>query len=224
MTWAKLSDDYSDDTWTLSDAAFRLHTEGLVWSNRKLLDCVLEKDDLRRFAKNPDAVGELLDAGFWQESGTCYIIRHHAQYQRTREAVIAQQEANLANGKKGGRPPKPKPIQKTQPVTDSVTKPVAESPNPSAIDPNAWKPEEFAKSRVITGRETQPVTESLTESETKRDRTGQAFKASTPKTRDFPDCANGCGGRLNQRQVEKGSAICLNCEHLASISRVPETV
>ncbi len=29
MTWTKLSDDFSDDCWTLSDQAFRLHTEGL---------------------------------------------------------------------------------------------------------------------------------------------------------------------------------------------------
>jgi hypothetical protein len=41
MTWAKLSDDFTDDCWTLSDGAFRLHVEGLVWSNRKLLDLVI---------------------------------------------------------------------------------------------------------------------------------------------------------------------------------------
>jgi hypothetical protein len=31
MTWTKLSDDFSDDCWELSDAAVRLHMEGLVW-------------------------------------------------------------------------------------------------------------------------------------------------------------------------------------------------
>ncbi|MGC7224587.1 hypothetical protein RBA13_22790, partial [Mycobacteroides abscessus subsp. massiliense] len=41
MTWTKLSDDYGDDCWRLSDAAFRTHTEGLCWSNRKLLDLVI---------------------------------------------------------------------------------------------------------------------------------------------------------------------------------------
>lgn len=108
MTWTKLSDDYSDDCWTLSDAAFRLHTEALVWSNRKLLDCVIPADDLRRFAKNPEAAPELVDVGWWvlTDDGF-YVIRHHATYQRTREAVLNQQSANATNGAKGGRPRKP---------------------------------------------------------------------------------------------------------------------
>lgn len=119
MTWTKLSDDYNDDTWTLSDAAFRLHTEGLVWSNRKLLDCVIPKDDLRRFARNTQQVQELVDAGFWLDLGQSYVIRHHAQYQRTREAVIAQQERNRANGGKGGRPRGTPGKPKTQSLTNS---------------------------------------------------------------------------------------------------------
>lgn len=108
MTWTKLSDDYSDDCWTLSDAAFRLHTEALVWSNRKLLDCVIPADDLRRFAKNPEAAPELVNVGWWvlTDDGF-YVIRHHATYQRTREAVLNQQSANATNGAKGGRPRKP---------------------------------------------------------------------------------------------------------------------
>lgn len=212
MTWAKFSDDYSDDCWTLSDAAFRLHTEGLVWSNRKLLDCVIPKDEVRRFAKNPDAVQELLDSGFWQESGTCYIIRHHAQYQRSREAVIAQQEANLANSKKGvlarGR------RKKTDSVSDSVSESVIKTPYQDEIDPKAWTAEEAAQARANTEKKTQSVAESVTE----RDRTGQAFKASTSNSREFGDCATpGCGGRLNQAQMDKGSAVCLNCDR----ERVP---
>lgn len=177
MTWSKLSDDYSDDCWTLSDAAFRLHTEGLIWSNRKLLDCILPKDDLRRFAKRPDAVQELLDKGFWQEStdGTSYIIRHHAQYQRDREAVIAQQDANRTNGKKGGRPPGIPREQQTQWVSKSVTQSVKEPPIEAEIDPMAWTAAEFERSRPNTGKKTQSLSESPTESETERDRTGQAF-------------------------------------------------
>lgn len=108
MTWTKLSDDYSDDCWTLSDKAFRLHTEALIWSNRKLLDCVIPEDDVRRFAKNPEAAPELVDIGWWTHTDDGhYVIRHHASYQRTREAVVNQQSVNQANGKKGGRPRKP---------------------------------------------------------------------------------------------------------------------
>ena len=101
MSWAKLSDDYGDDCWTLSDAAFRLHTEALVWNGRKLLDCRIPKDDVRRFAKHPDAVAELLAVGWWTDDDDAYVLRHHAAYQRTRDAVVHQQETNKANRGKG---------------------------------------------------------------------------------------------------------------------------
>jgi hypothetical protein len=106
VTWTRLSDDYPDDCWSLSDKAFRLHTEGLVWSNRKLLDCRIPVDDLRRFAKHPEAVTELLAAGWWSKTGEHYTIRHHASYQRDSEAVLKQQAANRVNGLRGGRPKK----------------------------------------------------------------------------------------------------------------------
>ena len=38
MTWTKLGDEYGDQCWKLSDSAHRLHTEALVWSNRRHLD------------------------------------------------------------------------------------------------------------------------------------------------------------------------------------------
>jgi hypothetical protein len=106
MSWTKLSDGYADETWELSDAAYRLHTDGLIWSNRRLLDLVIPKDDVRRFAKTPGAVRELLEGGFWEDMGSVYVILHHAEHQRRKESVIARQEANAANGRKGGRPPK----------------------------------------------------------------------------------------------------------------------
>lgn len=131
MTWTRLSDDFSDDCWTLSDAAFRLHVEALVWSNRKLLDCVLPKDDIRRWAKHPDAVEELVDVGWWIDNGDSYTIRHHAMYQRDREAVLKRQEANRRNGRRGGRPPGPgrehpprepvEPPEETQSVSESLS-------------------------------------------------------------------------------------------------------
>ena len=125
MTWTKLSDDYSDDCWTLSDPAWRLHAEGLIWSNRKLLDCRIPKDDLRHM-KCPEAVVELLATGWWAEAGDVYVIRHHAAYQRTREAVVKQQEVNQQNGRKGGRPAKPTRIPATR-ETESLTESLTES-------------------------------------------------------------------------------------------------
>lgn len=106
MTWTKLSDDFSDDCWTLSDAALRLHVEGLNWSNRKLLDVRIPRDDVRKF-KRPEALPELLDGGWWREDGDHLVIVHHGSYQRLKKDVIAQSEANAANASKRGSKPKP---------------------------------------------------------------------------------------------------------------------
>lgn len=124
MTWTKLSDDYSDDCWELSDAAYRLHTEGLTWSNRKLLDGTLPKDDVRRWAKRPEAADELVACGWWEDRGDEYQIIHHACYQRTREQVLAQQQRSRGNGQRGGRPagpPRERAPRKPRRVTQKET-------------------------------------------------------------------------------------------------------
>ena len=108
MTWTKLSDDFSDDCWELSDAAHRLHVDGLNWSNRKLLDCRLSKADMHRWAKRPEAVPELVAVGWWTDEGDHYLIRRHACYQRTREQVLKQQAANQ-KGTANSEPPAQNP-------------------------------------------------------------------------------------------------------------------
>lgn len=157
MTWTKLSDDYSDDCWTLSDAAFRLHTEGLVWSNRKLLDLRIPKDDLRRFAKCPEVAPELLAVGWWTDEGDHYVIRHHGAYQPTRDAVLTRQAANAENGKKGGRPRKGTGVGRER----------SEMPTSSS--------------------ETQSVTEPLSESRTHRDGTGRDRTGTYGRTSEVDD-------------------------------------
>lgn len=127
MTWTKLSDDFGDDTWGLSDEAFRLHVEGLGWSNRKLLDCTIPLDDVRRFAKNPEALDELLAHGFWELGDGVVVIRHHCGYQQTREQVIHRQAVNEANGRRGGRPRKPRKAAEPAPETSAETHSVSDS-------------------------------------------------------------------------------------------------
>jgi len=105
MTWTKLSDDFTDDCWELSDGAHRLHIEALVWSNRKLLDCRISKKDMARWAKHPEPgfISELLNCGWWEDDDDAYVVVHHSGYQRTREQVLRQQTVNRAAGRRSGR-------------------------------------------------------------------------------------------------------------------------
>lgn len=119
MTWTKTGDEFADECWTLSDAAYRLHHEGLTWSNRKQTEGQLAKDDMRRWARRPEAAEELVNVGWWEDHGQHFQIIHHIGYQRTREQVAHQSIINSENGRKGGRPRKHK--------TDSVNEPLSES-------------------------------------------------------------------------------------------------
>lgn len=131
MTWTKLSDDFSDDCWTLSDVAFRLHTEALVWSNRKLLNLRISRAEVRRFATHPEAAEELLEVGMWEAEGEDYLIVHHGAYQRDREAVIKQQRANIENGRRGGKAAGvPREIKSKSPIVfDNPSESVSDSPS-----------------------------------------------------------------------------------------------
>jgi hypothetical protein len=109
MTWTKLGDEYGDQLWELSDAAFRLHTEALIWSNRRHLDGRLDKAEIRRWAKRPEAVDELLKRGTWEDQGEYYQIIHHLGWQRTRAEWLHLSEVNARNRRKGKtRPVRPK--------------------------------------------------------------------------------------------------------------------
>lgn len=132
MTWTKLSDDFGDETWTLSDAGHRLLVDMLLWSNRKLLDLRIPKDDLRRFAKRPEAIDELVTGGWVKDETDHYLIVFHGCHQPTREQVIARQEANRENGRKGGRPPKAG--RERTPKTESQTQSITHSPTETRTD------------------------------------------------------------------------------------------
>lgn len=188
MTWTKLSDDFADDCWTLSDAGHRLHVEGLTWSNRKLLDLQIPKEDVHRF-KRPEAVSELLSIGWWTEHDDHYVIEHHARYQRSRDAVVNQQAANAANGCRGGRPPKGRPPGKPREIVEtprnqSVSESVTERNNDPVTAGSAPTTRSTAKPQV----ETQSVNDSLPQSITERDRTrtGSGEEVPGPTTSESP--------------------------------------
>jgi hypothetical protein len=97
VTWTKTGDEFADECWTLSDAAYRLHHEGLTWSNRKGTDGRLNKDDMVRWAKRPEAAEELVAIGWWKNKGDHFQIVHHLGYQRTKAQVASQSLANQKN-------------------------------------------------------------------------------------------------------------------------------
>ncbi len=92
MTWTKLGDEFADAARDLSSDAFRTHVEALLWSNRRLLDLVVPKRDLSRFAEASDAraaAEELVAIGWWQDAvDSWYIGVHFAEWQQE-SAVIS---------------------------------------------------------------------------------------------------------------------------------------
>jgi hypothetical protein len=171
MTWTKLGDEFADECWTLSDSAFRLHAEGLLWSNRMLTDGQLAKEDMQRWARHPEAAEELVDVGWWKDCGAHYEVIHHWGYQRTREQVAKQSLVNRANRAKGkARPVRPKDKPSDKPSDDSSDEGVssaAESVTESVSAPRG-KPQVNNK----------PSDDSSDE----RDRTGQAWRSTTDES------------------------------------------
>jgi hypothetical protein len=92
VSWTKLGAEFPDEIGPLSDAAFRTHVEALCWSNRRLLDLVIPKRDVRRFAETADpesAVAELVVADWWADRGDCwYIGQRFPDWQRDRSQVM----------------------------------------------------------------------------------------------------------------------------------------
>lgn len=73
MTWSKFGDDFPErlDIITLSDAAWRLNAEAIIWSNRFLTDGAIPARGPQFFAHPTsgtvdDAVTELVDAKVWE--------------------------------------------------------------------------------------------------------------------------------------------------------------
>lgn len=99
MSWTKLGDEWGRAARDLSDGAYRMHVDALGHSNAYLLDLMIPKRDLRRFAEcaDPDAaVAELVDTGWWQDCGDAgwHIGVRFANWQLERAVVEARQQNN----------------------------------------------------------------------------------------------------------------------------------
>ena len=98
MTWTKLGAEWPDEARHLDHEQYRLHVDATCYSNRRGLDLLLPKDDVRRFAEvaEPDKViARLVRDGWWQDRGGYWWIGcRFPEWQRTREQVDARREVN----------------------------------------------------------------------------------------------------------------------------------
>lgn len=132
MTWLKLSDDYADELarFDLSDAAFRTHTEALLWVMRRETGGHLAERDVARFADSAQAdsaVNELCAHGLWERAGPDYIVRFHMEHQPDPEVLAARRASTAKRVQKHRR--KQAGLATEPPgnaVTERVTPPVTE--------------------------------------------------------------------------------------------------
>lgn len=116
MTWLKLSDDYSDRTEYLGDAAFRLHTDALVAIMKREQGPHLTYAKVRRSTNVQgalnDALAELVGCGFWLERDGGYVVMEHMEHQPEPDVIAARRAAEAerqrrSRRKKAGLQPEP---------------------------------------------------------------------------------------------------------------------
>lgn len=82
----------------LSDAAFRLHVTGLMWSVSNRTDGIIEADDLPVMPRvDPGAVAELEKADLWTQSRGRWLIKDFKGTQTSKKQLEQQDEAREAD-------------------------------------------------------------------------------------------------------------------------------
>jgi hypothetical protein len=95
MTWTKLSDTFGSEVSRLSDAAFRMHVEGLLYVMRNETGGLIPTEALGWFAGTEDpgkAVAVLLDRSFWIDRGDAYEVVHHMEHQPEPDVIAKRRE------------------------------------------------------------------------------------------------------------------------------------
>jgi hypothetical protein len=108
VTWTKLGDEYSDEARDMTDAEYRTHSEALIWSNRRGLDLLIPKRDLKKFAESPDAgdaPAGLIAKGWWADEGDCWNVGlRFPEWQLERVVVQQRKEANALRVRRSESP------------------------------------------------------------------------------------------------------------------------
>jgi hypothetical protein len=154
MTWVRFDDQFTihRKVSSLSDAAYRLHTEGIFWAARNLTDGRIARDELRSVSgkgKPEMHAAELVRRGLWLETDDGWEIHDYLSYQPSRSKVLHDREQKKKAGHLGGlasgqsrragqRPPRSKPQAKPKHgASGSVEHPY---PVPSSKDRRGDRP------------------------------------------------------------------------------------
>lgn len=135
MTWTKLSDDFADMCAGLSDAAFRTHVEGLIWTMKRETGGYLSPRDIRRMAESPHAdmaVTELINVGWWTVDGQGYRIQHHMEHQPEPDLIAKRRELTAERVRRHRRKKAGLESESSTQEPPSLT---ASRPDPSRPDP-----------------------------------------------------------------------------------------
>lgn len=106
MTWTKLPDDYgqSSPVVSLSDNAYRLYTQGLVYCNRHLTDGYIVTAAVGTLMTRvgPKSAGELIAAQLWRREPGGYLVVHFLDNQFLKAEVEQRRRERSAAGRLGG--------------------------------------------------------------------------------------------------------------------------
>jgi hypothetical protein len=106
MTWTKISDDFTEQCADLSDAAFRTHVEGLIWSMKRETGGMITKRDVERLAESEhahEAVVELVEHQFWTQLDNDYRIEHHMEHQPEPDVIAARRALDAERQRRARR-------------------------------------------------------------------------------------------------------------------------
>lgn len=107
MPWANFDDCYPDHPKVigLSDAAFRLHTSGVIYCARYKTDGFIPKPQVSKLvpAFRNATLNELTRADLWVTDGAGYYIHDYLEWNRSRAEIEAEKEAKSKAGKKGAK-------------------------------------------------------------------------------------------------------------------------
>jgi hypothetical protein len=159
VTFTRLGDEFPAIAVGLSDAAWRTHVEGLIWSVNRGLDLLIPKRDVIRFAETSaeidDVMAELLDKGWWLEMPDAYDIGVVEQ-DRTRQwqYTADQRLAKRAKDRERQSAWRARAASETDEITSKVTPVLSALPNPT-----------LPKTASVTNALTNAVTNAVTEQE-----------------------------------------------------------